>query len=107
VQAYLLAFCFTQAVEMPIYVAALDCGWLAAFGASLLTHPIVWFVIFDPSWHMSYALASVIAELFAWLVEAAYFGWWLRLRRALGVTFVANLASCVIGLVSRRLFGVP
>ncbi len=106
-QAYLLAFCFTQAIEIPIYVAALDCGFLAAFGASLLTHPIVWFVIFDPRWHLGYAFTTLVAELFAWLVEAAYFGWWLRYRRALTVTFMANLASLLVGLVCRRLFGVP
>src|SRR5262249_35014609 len=54
---WIYAFLFTQAVEVPIYVFALRGGpetppqralakrVLIAFGASALTHPIVWFVI--------------------------------------------------------------
>jgi hypothetical protein len=40
--AWLIAFAFTQAVEVPIYLRA-GAGWRAAFLASTLTHPFVWF----------------------------------------------------------------
>ncbi|HEY5961136.1 MAG TPA: hypothetical protein VIV60_31480 [Polyangiaceae bacterium] len=105
--AFVIAFLFTQAIEVPIYSLLLDCSLLAAFGASALTHPVVWFVIVHPRWHCSYLACSIVAELFAWLVEAAYFGLVLRYRRALWASLVANIASVTIGLVSRAWFGAP
>jgi hypothetical protein len=78
---------------------------LVAFGASALTHPIVWFVMpqMIPS---SYLLMVAIAEAFAVLAEAA----WLRafgLRRALWWALFANAASVLVGLGLRRTFGWP
>src|SRR5689334_18085550 len=84
--AWLSGFAFTQIVEVPIYVAAmrrtpsddhpllrrLPVQIALAFGASLVTHPIVWFVIprirFD-----SYGQMVACAESFAVAVEALYF----------------------------------
>jgi hypothetical protein len=104
VRAWLLAFAFTQLVEVPIYVRGLRCRPLTAFGASLLTHPVVWFGFFQlPG---SYAARLVAAELFAWLVEAAYFRLF-GLRRVLLWSLVANAASLAAGLASRALFGTP
>ena len=39
------AFLFTQVVEIPIYMRGLRVGPVKAFGASAITHPVVWFVI--------------------------------------------------------------
>lgn len=106
-RAWLSAFLFTQLVEVPIYRRGLDAGWLAAFGASALTHPIVWFGIFHPAVPADYLTKAVIAELFAWLAEAAYFHWWLGRRNALWWALLANAASVALALISRALFGGP
>jgi len=105
--AWLRAFAFTQLVEVPIYMRGLRCSLPAAFGASTLTHPLVWFVFFSPAWHAGYGTKLVTAELFAWLAEAAYFRFAFRKPRALLWSLVANGASLGLGLVSRRLFGGP
>jgi len=106
-EAWLRAFLFTQLVEVPIYVRGLRCGPLVAFGASAITHTIVWFGFFSPHWHAAYASRFAAAELFAWLAEAAYFRLLFRRRRALAWSLVANAASVGLGLLSRRLFGAP
>jgi hypothetical protein len=105
-KAWLLAFLFTQLVEVPIYWRLLRCRPLTAFGASAITHPIVWFVIAPPNWPAPYLVRAITAELFAWLVEAAYFRL-LGHRRALLVALGANLASVALGLGCRALFGFP
>jgi hypothetical protein len=99
---WLQAFVFTQLVEVPIYRRALGGRTAVAFGASALTHPVVWFV-FPRLGLGGYAASLVGAELFAVLVEAA----WLRafgLRRALAWSAAANAASLALGLASRALF---
>lgn len=61
-RAWLWAFLFTQAVEVPIYIAALRRAArrgagapaagriaVAAAGASAITHPILWFLLI-PAW---------------------------------------------------------
>ncbi len=113
--AWLSAFALTQAVELPIYVRALrerppaierlGPALAVAFAASLLTHPIVWFVIpkLVPGEWLTMVL---VAEAFAIAAEAA----WLRafgLRRALAWAAFANAASVLVGLVSRALFAWP
>jgi hypothetical protein len=107
VRAWLSAFVFTQLVEVPIYRRGLGVSVLVAFGASALTHPIVWFVIFQPRVPLSYGAKFAVAELFAWLCEAAYFKWAFRRENALGWAFVANAASVGLALISRALFGGP
>ncbi len=106
-RAWLTAFLFTEIVEVPIYWRALACSLLAAFGASAITHPIVWFVFFAPWWRAGYLTRVVAAEIFAWLVEAAYFRFLWHKRRTLLWSAVANAASLSLGLLSRHLFGVP
>lgn len=121
--AWLYAFLFTQAVEIPIYIHGLRARPHEAFSASLLTHPIVWFVI-PPAfegfylsflaphpflWMSSgprYWAMVLVAETFAVLVEAAYFKA-LKKSRPLRWAFIANLSSVSLGLVSRELFGWP
>jgi hypothetical protein len=105
--AWLRAFLFTQLVEVPIYMRGLRCSLPAAFGASAITHPLVWFVFFTPAWHAGYTTKLVSAELFAWLAEAAYFRFAFRKPRALLWSLVANGASLGLGVLSRWLFGLP
>jgi hypothetical protein len=107
VRAWLTAFLFTQLVEIPIYWRSLRCSLLAAFGASAITHPIVWFVFFHPALPGDYITRVIAAELFAWLAEAAYFRFVFHKRWALVWSAVANASSFGLGLLSRALFGVP
>jgi hypothetical protein len=121
--AWLWAFFFTQAVEIPIYVAVIQRERRAGrargeldlveqialtFGASAITHPIVWFVIpllpYDSYWEM-----AVRAELFAVVAEGIYlYGLCLSgLGRAFGASLLANAASFGLGLLSRATFGWP
>jgi hypothetical protein len=118
--AWLSAFLLTELVETPIYMRALlerreqeDAAvferWPpalgVAFGASAITHPIVWFVmpeLIPGSW----LTMVLVAESLAIAVEAA----WLRafgLRRALVWAVFANAASVVVGMGLRRIFGWP
>jgi hypothetical protein len=117
------AFLFTQVIEIPIYMRGLSVKPYEAFGASALTHPIVWFVIPSLVYHLydflhslypAFQLASaprywvmvVIAEIFAVVAEAIYF-------RVIGKektwrwSFLANMASVSLGLASRSLWGWP
>jgi hypothetical protein len=104
--AWAIAFLFTQMVEVPIYAVGLRVGLLPAFGASAITHPVLWFAIF-PHLHLSYFWLIVVGESFAFLVEAAYFAWLFHRRRALLWSALANAASFSAGMLSRRMFGVP
>jgi hypothetical protein len=107
IRAWLTAFIFTQLIEVPIYFRALPCSLLAAFGASAITHPIVWFGFFSPTWHADYSTRLILAELFAWLAEAAYFRFFMKKKRALIWSGVANASSLSFGFLSRYLFGTP
>jgi hypothetical protein len=118
VTAWLGAFALTQIVEVPIYLRALLArddpdrpfdrllpALLVGFGASAITHPIVWFVMpqLIPN---DYVLMVAVAETFAVLAEAA----WLRafgLRRALLWALFCNAASVLVGLTLRHTFGWP
>ena len=113
--AWLSAFLFTQAVEVPIYAHALRrhrAGaplplWARAalgFGASAITHPIVWF--WFPAHVRDYWAMVAQAEVFAVVVEALYMDV-LGLRWAFFWSLGANAASAGLGLLSRWLFGWP
>jgi hypothetical protein len=105
-RAWAIAFLFTQMVEVPIYVTGLRVGLLPAFGASAITHPVLWFVIF-PYLHLSYFWLIVVSESFAFLVEAAYFAVLFHRRRALLFSAIANATSFSTGMLCRWLFGIP
>ncbi len=105
-QAWLWAFLFTEMVEVPIYAVGLRVSLLVAFGASAITHPIVWFVIFR-SLPLSYGWLTLVAEAFAFVAEAAYFALLFRRRRAWLWSATANAASFGAGMLSRWLFGIP
>ena len=110
VLAWLQSFLFTQVVEVPVYMQALPGGrWragLIAFGASSLTHPVVWFV-FPVMLRRDWLRVTVFSELFSFGVEAVYMCIWLKPWKAGAVSLVANGASLGLGLLSRHLFGVP
>jgi len=78
-----------------------------AFGASAITHPLMWFGIFGSHWHVAYTTKAVTGELFAWLGETAYFAFLFGKRRAWLWCLIANAASLGTGLLSRQLFGAP
>jgi len=110
--AWLSGFAFTELVETPIYAVrtfspqnrSLQKRIAIAFGASLVTHPFVWFLfphLFSDEWAMLFA-----AETFAVVVEAV----WLRafgVRHALLLSLAANATSVFLGLSSRQMFGWP
>ncbi len=104
--AWLSAFLFTQAVEVPIYLRV-GASWRAAVLASTLTHPVVWFGFATVrGWVHSYSAAVVLMEAFAIIVEAV----WLssrKVKHALIWSLAANLASVTLGFASRALFGWP
>ena len=104
-------------MELPFHVRALrspGAPWRSlparvgiAFGASLATHPVVWFVApffwyraFDVS---TYPAMVAVVEVFAVVVEALYlraFG----VRSALAWSFAANAMSFVGGLLLRHVW---
>ena len=103
-KAWLIAFAITQAVEVPLYgFGALSRRWALAFGASLLTHPIVWFV-FPRFFPGPYPVMVGCAELFAVAVKAAYLAS-LGVRRPIEWSFIANASSFGTGLLLRH-FGL-
>lgn len=122
ISAWLSAFLFTQAVEVPVYAVGLQrsrddapfpitgapARAVAAFGASLITHPVVWFLI--PRIRFgSYEAMVFAAESFAVIVEALYFHaiGAMTMRRAILFSILANGASVTLGLSCRALFGWP
>ncbi len=112
VLAWLSGFGFTELVEVPLYSVrgfsprgrSVGKRLAIAFGASLLTHPFVWFV-FPRMFHDEWA-SMFGAEAFAVVVEAV----WLRafgVRHPLLLSLAANASSLFLGLSSREMFGWP
>lgn len=108
---WLVAYCFTHLVEMGVYVNALEKSangserpmrerLAIAFGASAITHPLVWFAIPDACYELGLShwwTIVAIAEAFALIAETlwlAAFG----VRRAFVWSFVANGSSYLVGL---------
>jgi hypothetical protein len=110
VRAWLHAFLLTQAIELPFYSRALAPRPLAGrvtlgLGASLLTHPVVWFAM-PALVQRPYVAMAIVAESFAVLVEAGYLAT-LRVRAAWRWSLAANLTSVSVGLLLRELVGWP
>jgi hypothetical protein len=104
---WLVAYAFTQAIEVPLYLRVADGRWRVAVLASTLTHPIVWFV-FPAVCPLSWGYWGMVAaaEAFAVTAEAA----WLRasgVGSALKWAALVNAASATAGLLLRSAFGVP
>lgn len=114
VSSWLTAFLLTQVVEMGVYVSVpgperpLRERLAIAFGASAITHPLVWFVITPLYLPLGFEwwTAVAIAEAFAFLAEAL---WLLAFSHPLKYAFtasaVANGLSFTIGLFCYELLG--
>jgi hypothetical protein len=109
-QSWALAFALTQLVELPIYRVLAPTTWWRAFSLSLVTHPVVWYG-FPPLGAragLTWTQMLVVAELFAYLVEAVLLrGYGVRWWRALAVSFGANTASILAGELVRAAWGIP
>ncbi|HRG97582.1 MAG TPA: hypothetical protein PLR99_15110 [Polyangiaceae bacterium] len=126
---YAFAFVATQLVECPIYARGPLRGHrrpvVAAFGASLLTHPfaalllpaLLGRVVERPVWvpgvttltadfALRVAAFGLVSEGFAVLVEAAYLRA-LGVRRAFGWSLLANGASAGLGAALTLTLGFP
>lgn len=109
--AWLGAFALTQLVETPIHGRALAHrgGWptrlALGFGASLFTHPIVFFG-FPRFFPYDHGFGVAAAELFAVAAEALYLRR-LGVEQAVAWSLLANGASLLVGYASRALFGWP
>jgi hypothetical protein len=104
---WLSAFVFTQCVEIPIYTRLARATLPAAFGASALTHPIVWFIIPELMQGRGYLAMVLVAETFAVVAEALYLGLAFGVNRPLCWALLANVTSAGLGLLSRALLGWP
>jgi hypothetical protein len=109
---WLPVFVFAQVIEVPVYVVPLRrVGWrgsrlvLAAFGATALTHPFVWFV-FPRLLPRSLWLMVFVSESFAVVIEAAYLRL-LGVRRPLGWSFLSNMLSFALGAIGHFTIGWP
>jgi hypothetical protein len=111
---WLVALAFTQVIEVPLYAYALrrharrPLGLLTclcvAFLASLITLPVVWFVmplLFESYWRM-----AVAAETFVVLTEGALMRL-CGLRRPWLWSLGVNATSALLGELSRAWLGFP
>lgn len=98
---WLTAFLLTEAVEAPVYLALgrgvpLLRRLLVAFGASAVTHPVLWFAF--PWDRASWWWSFVIGECLVVIVEGAL-AWLAGFRFPWLVALAANAASVVVGLL--------
>lgn len=104
--SWITAFVLTQVIELPIYAwgtrdAGLSVPWRLwiAFGASAVTHPVVWFVLrpqLSPA--LGFEGFFLVAETFAVVAEALYlraFG----IARPWSLALAANATSASAGLL--------
>ena len=98
-------FLLTQLVEVPIYYYALRGRALVAFGASAITHPVV-FWVFPRIWPGSYWSMIAGAEAFAVVVEWLYLRGF-KLKNAFAWSLGSNAASFLLARLSVHLFGWP
>lgn len=107
-----IAFALTQVLEMPVYwwgtrSSELSVGQrlAAGFGASALTHPILWFVLYPTlAGPLGYWTFFVVGEALVVIVEALYlraFG----VRRPGLLALGANAFSAGVGLWVAPLLG--
>jgi len=113
--AWCQAFLLTQLVEMPLYRRLLRCTWAEAFLPSLLSHPLLWFVLW-PVLAGSPSMRTIQAEAIAIMIEAALArGILHRARRpsraelalALTTSVLANMSSVAVGQMTRAWLDWP
>lgn len=103
---WLVAFAFTQAIEVPLYLRVTEGRWSTSFLASTLTHPIVWFVFPLTTSFLGYWGMVAAAEVFAIVAETV----WLKVNgvgASLKWALLVNATSASVGLLLRAVFGVP
>ena len=101
-----IAFALTQLLEMPVYwfgtrASKLSVGkrLAAGFGASALTHPILWFVLYPTLIGLiGYWPFFVVGEALVVIVEALYLGAF-GVKRPWLVALAANTFSATVGLI--------
>lgn len=106
--SWLVAFVFTQCVEMGVYVHAHEASAqrpvsekiAIAFACSAITHPLVWFVIPDLSraagiahWWTTVAICEAFAVIAEGILLTSF-----RVRHAFVWALAANTCSFVMGL---------
>lgn len=109
--AWAMALAITLAAETPVYAWLLDRprrrGVLVGMTASLITHPVLWFVVSPWLWvrHLWTTSTWIAVEIVITLVEGVWVALWyrrtLRLRDAVVIAAAANLASIVVGEIIR------
>lgn len=107
-RAFLLSLCITLAIETPIvfliawykykireWYSILFAGLLA----TVLTLPYLWFVL--PVFVGDRVTYLIVGEVLVFVVEVLVYHWVLGVsfRQALVLSFVANMASAILGLV--------
>jgi hypothetical protein len=100
---WLVSFLLTQAIELPITAPQLPRPHrlLRAFGASALTHPLLWFLL-APLWPWSWLGFVLVGEALVVAIEAVYLGA-VGARRPLLLSLAANGASLAVGLLLQQL----
>ena len=100
---WLPAFAITQLIEVPIYLLALS-RWtrrqavLLAFGASVLTHPVLWLTF--PLVDLPYWVALALFEGAVVIIEGVYLRL-LGVEKAFAWALLANAASAGFGFLLR------
>ena len=107
VARWALALAFTQLVEAPMYASAIGDDrargerWAIALGASLITHPLVWFVFPDLTALIAPEAGPwssiALSETFAVTAEAIWL-WLFGVRHAFPLALLANGTSFLLGL---------
>jgi len=97
------AFILTQLIEVPIYMRAAHSLPMVqraayAFGASTITHPIIWFCL--PWGSMPYVTLLIVAEGFAFGTEGLWGRYW-RVPRPWLTSLAANATSLAAGMILR------
>ena len=104
---WITAFTITQIIEITIGCfiwkdekISLYKRILTIFGASLITHPMVWFVFSDirRDGNFSYAEYLLMAETYAYSVEALYY-YVFKVKRPILLSCAANTGSFLTGLI--------
>ncbi len=97
---WLLCFLATQLIEMPIYVKMIDVSMgrrlLFAFGASAITHPILWFLM--PWGALPYFYLLILGEAAVFIIEGFYFQA-LGMKKPFYMSTVANSVSLSLGVL--------
>ena len=80
---------------------------MIALAATLITHPVVWFLFAAGEGYLNYGLRLVFIELLVVGVEAVAFHWGTRypLRRSVLLSLMTNSASLLFGKLLFQVFG--